>query len=99
LPMTCCKLWFSSTMTMMCGCRAGAGGADLPEAGAGVRWGAGELAGTEFRGEEAPAADRWEFPHPVPTASTMTEMPAAEIPIAQRDAFRSNLMGKSKHRP
>jgi len=69
---------------------------DTPETGTDVESGAGALIDTELCREEAPAFGFPEFPHPVPTASNVSEMPAAEIPIAERGIFLSEFMAKGK---
>jgi hypothetical protein len=71
-------------------------GADAPETGADVEWEAGALTDTEFCREEDPAFGFPEFPHPAAAASNASEMPAAEIPIAERGIFLSEFMAMGK---
>jgi hypothetical protein len=81
--------------TMTCGCRAGPAGVDTPETGTDPGGEAGALIDTEPGGEEAPAFGFPEFPHPVPAASNVSEMPATEIPIAERRIFLEVFMARA----
>src|SRR5712691_2378108 len=96
--MTCCRLWFSSTMTMTCGCPGEVAAGDGAVARADVGLGAGFVVATECRAEEAPAADRSEAPHPALATSSISDMPATEIRIGVRGALASEFMPKAPYR-
>jgi hypothetical protein len=69
---------------------------DAPETGTDPGGEAGALIDTEPGGEEAPAFGFPEFPHPVPAASNVSEMPAAEIPIVERGIFLEVFMASKR---